>query len=55
MALVGFMRMISVIISSHGWVSLRRVHLDECRPLEIWQVAIEGQQPLISDIKRSEL
>ena len=29
--------------------------MDLCRPCEIWQVTNERQQPLISDIQRSEL
>ena len=47
--------MISVIVASHGRVSLRGVRLDWHSPLEIWQVANEGQQPFIGDIQRGEL
>ena len=49
------MPMILVIITSHGWVSLRGVCLDWRGPFEIGQVANEGQQPLIGDIQKSEL
>ena len=44
-----------MIITSNGWVSLRGVRLDWHRPFEIWKVANKGQQPLVSDIQRSEL
>ena len=47
--------MISVIVASHVRVSLRGVLLVWHRPFEIWQVANERQQPLISDIQRGEL
>ena len=47
--------MIPVIIASHGRVSLRGICLYWRGPFEIEQVANEGQQPLISDIQRSEL
>ena len=50
---------ISMIITpygwGYGWVSLRGIRLDRCRPLEIWQVANEGQQPLICDVHGGKL
>ena len=29
--------------------------MDRCRPLEIWQVVNEGQQPFICDVQGGEL
>ena len=40
-----------MIIAPYEWVSLREIGLDRCRPLEIWQVANKGQQPLICDVQ----
>ena len=40
-----------MIIAPQRFVSLSRIRLDGYKPFEIWQVANEGQQPFIRDIK----
>ena len=49
------MPMIPMIVASLGQVSLKGFYLDWRGPLEIWNVANEGQQPFIGDIQRGEL
>ena len=44
-----------VIVATFERVSLRGVRLDWRKPLKIWQITDEGQQPLIGEIQRSEL
>ena len=54
-AFVGPMPMISMIITSQGFVSLGGIRLDRCWPFKLWKVANDGQYSFIRDVQAVEL